>query len=333
MLSCGFSSHISLSVLQLHNQTPFTASLTLFPDERGVDTLYLVVCATFIVEAGRPVRLAEFQRPIRERDEFFGAPGQSSLRYPSEFHLRKPATDVLLLGDAFAGGRPVETLDVSLRVGPLQKTIRVFGDRTFRADGTLSPARPFTRLPLRYEHARGGPDETANPVGIHPRDRLPHLEDPANPLLHPNDRPPPIGFGPLAPTWMPRRQHVGTYDLAWQTLRAPYLPHDFDPRFFCTAPADQILHTPLRGGETIEVLHVWPAPRLRFHLPRCELTTRATIAGRDEPVPLALETVLLEPAERRLDLTWRGALVCDKRIVQIEALDLSLAHLDLGAAP
>lgn len=319
-------------MLQLRNRTPFTATLTLLPDERGVDSLYLVVCAAFTVEPGRPVRLADVQRPLRERDQFYGDPLTSSLQYPCELHLRKPATDILLLGDASAGGRPVDTIDVDLRLGPLHKTVRVSGDRSFRADGTITPARPFTRLPLRYERARGGPDEPCNPVGVAPRDRLPNLEDPARPILHSDDRPPPAGFGPIAPTWTPRRSHVGTYDLAWRTTRAPFLPHDFDPRFFCTAPADQILPTPLRGGETVELLHVWPVPRLRFRLPHCELTARATVAGRDEPVPLHLETVLLEPGEHRLDLTWRGALVCDKRMIQIETLDLALAHLDLGAA-
>lgn len=319
-------------MLQLVNQTPFVATLTLFPDERGVDTLYLVVCARFSIEPGRPLRLADIQRPIRERDEFYGDLRASSLRYPCELHLSKPATCVLLLGEASAGGRPVDSLDVGLRIGPVDKTVRVTGDRVFRADGTLSPPERFTRMPLRYERARGGPDEPGNPVGLDPRDRVPNFADPGRPIEHPDARPPPVGFGPIAPTWAPRRDYVGTYDAAWRSSRAPYLPHDFDARFFCTAPADQILRTPLRGGELVELRNLWPVPHLRFQLPACGLTAEATVAGRIEPLRPVLETLLLEPGERRVELTWRGALACDKRLAQIERVTLTLARFSAGAA-
>lgn len=41
-------------MLQLRNESPFVPGLFLFPDEQGVDTLYVVVKATFELE-GTPV--------------------------------------------------------------------------------------------------------------------------------------------------------------------------------------------------------------------------------------------------------------------------------------
>lgn len=326
-----------LPVLQLCNETPFTTTLTLFPDEHGVDTLYVVVSARFTFH-GNLLRIADDQRPLRSADEFHGPPHSSSLKYPGELHLRKPGTDVLMLGDAAAGGRPVDVIDVGLRIGTLvDKHIRVSGDRSWQAEMPSRP-EPFVRMPLRYERARGGSlpgnsdVDLQNPVGTGHRDRLPNLEDPARPMQHARDTPPPVGFGPIAPAWAPRRDRVGTYDDRWRSSRAPYLPANFDSRFFLTAPHDQILSTPLRGGEPIEMRNFWPTPHLRTRVPHCQLSAQAQVAGKTEPIPLALETLLLEPTEHRLELLWRGALPCDKRMVQIERVDLSIHRLDLGAS-
>lgn len=324
-------------MLQFCNETPFTATLTLFPNEHGVDTLYVVACARFNFRGGA-LRIAEDQRPIRSTDEFHGPPHNSSLKYPGELHLRKPGTDILVLGDAAAASRrPVDVIDVGLRIGNLlDKHIRVTGDRTWQAEGPSRPA-PFARMPLRYERARGGPlpdsDEVdlQNPVGTGHRDRLPNLEDPSRPMRHARDTPPPVGFGPIAPTWAPRRDRVGTYDDHWRTSRAPYLPADFDPRFFLTAPPDQVLSSRLGGGELIELHNFWPAPHLRTHVPDCQLSADAQVAGKTEPIHLALETLLLEPGEHQMELLWRGSLPCDKRMVKIESVDLRVQHLDLGA--
>lgn len=322
-------------MLQLNNETPFTSTLTLFPDEHGVDALYVVVCARFAITGNR-LSISEEQRPLRLADEFYGDPHRSSLRYPGEMHLRKPGTDVLLLGDAAVDGRPVERVDVSLRVGAIDKTIRVTGDRRWRGqEGPASPA-PFYRMPLRYERARGGrrPDtgelDPENPVGTGHHEDVPNLENPARPMQHARDTPPPVGFGPIAPVWSPRRDRVGTYDERWRTTRAPYLPADFDPRYFHTAPADQIYPGILRGGEPIELRNLWPTPHLRLRVPRCDLSASAHVAGTTEPILLSLETLLIEPGEGHVDLQWRGALPCDKRMVHIDRVEIALKKLELG---
>jgi hypothetical protein len=51
-------------------------------------------------------------------------------------------------------------------------------------------------------------------------------------------------------------------------------------------------------------------------------------AGKREVPPVRLETLLLEPDDKRMSLTWRAALRCDKRALRIERI-----HIREEAAP
>ena len=222
-------------MLQLHNHSPFQATIAVFPDVDGVDTLYVVVKSTF--EIGEKVKLADEQLPVTMADEYWGEPGQSSLKYATEMHLTKPGTDVALVGEACAKDEKLSShLDVMLSVGRRTRVVRVFGDR-YWMNGMMgmqvSAALPFQRMPLVYENAYGGVHEVEgeqaqvlfeerNPVGagfLGKRKRkemdgikLPNLEDPENLIRYPEDRPSPVGFGFVAPSWEPRKSFAGTYD-------------------------------------------------------------------------------------------------------------------------
>ena len=341
-------------MLQLRNESPFRANIAVFPDPTGIETLYVTVRAAFQL-AGADLAVAAEQRPIQLADEHTGDPARSSLARAGEVHLLKPGTDVVLLGEAFAPhGRPAASVDVSLSVGPVAKTVRVFGDRTWitGASDRISSPEPFVRMPLVYERAFGGileldPDtgvttlDPRNPAGMgfaRIRGRgaisarvLPNLEDPARLVTHPGDRPAPAGFGFIAPSWAPRRLYAGTYDKAWQRARAPFLPGDFDARYFHAATPDLICKTHLRGGETIEVHNANPSGALRVRVPRCEIEAAVRIAGVTSRPPLFLETVLVEPSERLVSLLFRAAVGCDKHTLDVERVEIAVKRLDLGA--
>lgn len=341
-------------MLQLQNQTPFAPMFAVFPDADGIDTLYATVGATFTL-AGTHLEIATRQVPVQLEDEYANDPLHSSLLMSTELYLEKPSTDIVMIGEAWAPrGRPVSELDVTCSVGPIRKTVRVFGDRawTGRLDVRISSAAPFTRMPLVYERAFGGILEMdshgkptridpRNPVGIGPARAtssgdvilrpLPNLEDPARLIRSPSDEPPPANFAFVAPTWEPRRSYVGTYDEAWRKTRAPYLPNDFDPRFFHVASPDLICKTYLVGGEPVELLNASPCGPLRFRLPVCELELEVRIAGNIERRRLRLETVLLHPGEDRVRLLFRGAIRCDKRALRIQAIRLAVQRLEIGA--
>jgi hypothetical protein len=51
------------------------------------------------------------------------------------------------------------------------------------------------------------------------------------------------------------------------------------------------------------------------------------VAGRVETAAMHLETVLLEPDDDRLCLTWRGAVPVDKAALQVESVRVGLLSL------
>ena len=344
-------------MLQLQNSTPFAAQIAVLPDVRGIDTLYVMVKATFAL--GARLEVADPQPPVLLADEYWGEPGTSSLKYASDVHLTKLSTDLVLVGQAYAPGRkPVAQLDVSLAVGKKKKVVRVFGDREWRPGFLFFPAaktkpEPFKTMPLVYERAFGGlheiegkkPEvlfEPRNPVGSGFAGKrrggklkglaLPNLEDPADFVRSPKSAPAPAGFGFVAPAWEPRRSFAGTYDDAWIKQRAPYLPRDFNPRFFNTAHPDLVCDGYLTGGERVEAVNVTPSAVLSFRLPVCELRATVRVAGREEKPALNMETVLIEPDDARVSLLWRGAVPCDKNPLKVEAIQVELGRLDLDGS-
>lgn len=159
--------------------------------------------------------------------------------------------------------------------------------------------------------------------------KLPNLEDPAQFISKPGDQPPPAGFGSISPAWEPRKSFAGTYDEVWQKKRAPYLPNDFNPRFFNMAHPDMVCRGYLKGGEPVEVINASPNGPLKFKLPICQFGMAVRVAGKAEKPPLHLETVLIEPSAATLCMTWRAALVCDKKSLKVEQIDLALQGLDV----
>lgn len=344
-------------MLQVANHTPFSAALSVFPDTAGVESAYAVVKASFRFGAQGP-ELAEAQAPLLAADVFWGDPMSTSLRAVGEFGLLKTATDVLLIGRAIAPVPDTRVADVSLRVGPVARTVRVFGDRHWeKSGGKWRPSLPQTweRMPLRWELAWGGvapqlgqalPEhEPRNPVGRGlvghdgvPADGqpMPNLEDPKALVNDPKDRPTPACFAPIAPTWLPRRSHAGTYDDAWARKRAPYLPLDFDARFFQVAPPELIAPGFLQGGEAVELAGFTAGAPIRFELPRCGLELAFDFDGTPVAVAPQLEMVLFEPDAGRFQMLWRAVLAVDKKLLRLRQLTVRstvFGHDDANVPP
>lgn len=329
-------------MFHLTNNTPFAAQMIAHPDCRGTDALYVIVKATYRL-MNQPVP-AESQMPIYSKDVYWGEPGASSLKYPADVHPEKPGTDVIVVGEAAAPeGRPMVQMQVSLSIAGRVCHLAVFGERSWDKGLVFTQPgkpKPFTRLPLVYERAFGGVCEIEgknkrlgieekNPVGkgfIDQQSRknpahagLPNIEDVKNLIRSPKDRPVPKGFGAIAPGWQPRRSFAGTFDETWQKTRAPYLPEDFDPRFYHAAHPDLIFSDYLKGGEPVILVNLSVKGRLNITLPKDEPRIEVNATGRYETVKARLETVLIEPTDERLCLTWKAALSTGKKITGAKA--------------
>lgn len=329
---------------QVDNRTPFAAERGWVRDRNGAEVWLVAVKCTFDIGPDGTTDVAKEQPPVLRVAECHGEPGKSSVKYDADLVLTKTATDVIVVGHAHApGGRPATQLDAGFRIGPLQKVIRVFGDRVWQEDG-ISPPGPFETMPLVYERAFGGADirspqperdwDWRNPAGTGfavARENivgraLPNLEYPDEPVREWEDRPRPAGFGAIAGHWQPRVGLAGTYDDAWMKTRMPLLPEDFDDRFFQCAPADQQVPGFLRGGEPVVLRHLTPGGDLRFFLPKVFLgfETRFYDGTRQVHRERRLHTVILEPDHPRVSLVFQSALPCHFKVQKLQRTIVTL---------
>lgn len=295
-------------------------------DVSGRSVLVTIAKIAYHVDASGIVSLAEGV-PIRMADEPSSDTANASPRYPSDLAAHKPGTDVVFVGTAYPRpGRAVTEQLVSVRVGPVAKTVRVFGTRVLQASllGGVAPgpAQPLTPTPLVYELAQGGtdPDEPnafdpRNPVGIgFARSRATLEGRPAHRLEVPRGGGrEPAGFGPIPAHWSPRRELAGTFDEAWRTTRAPFAPADADGHHACVAHPDLWSAEPLAGDEPVEVLGATPEGAWRFRLPRHHPSFRARVNGVEQWLETHLDTYLVDGDARRVELTWRAAIAIPRK--------------------
>ena len=311
-------------VLDLTNKTLYSCQMLPMTAKNGANILRIVLKASYYIKKDGTVYLSDEQPEIVMEDQYWGEPGQSSVRYESDIVLDKPYTDIVVNGYARAlGERPVKQMDVSLAYqGRTIKTVRVFGDRRWDKGlygWRMAPPEPFQRMPLTYDRAYGGSDEK----GSEPRNRsgvgyvtsldkkfigslVPNVEFPKDLIRRPKDSPPPAGFGIISKHWEPRLSFAGTYDELWLKDGFPLLPDDFDMRFNQSVMPDQWIKERPKGCEIIEIKGMTTEGIFRIELPSCEMNIALYYTDRSEEKMMDLDTVLIEPDEKKVILTWRA---------------------------
>jgi hypothetical protein len=323
------------------NTTGMLAGITAFTDKDGRDYAVVVVKGTFVVGSGGEVALAKEQAELVYADQFYGEPGESSIKYECDFAPAKPSPEVIVRGYAFApAGQSVTELDVAAEVGDWSKRVKVFGDRQWTLGltrVTATPPQPFSQIPLVYERAFGGWDRTHAKPEKHAVERrnlvglgfqthsdlakiagrpLPNIEYPSDRMQAWSDKPRPAGFGILGRNWLPRSGFAGTYDQAWMDHKLPFLPDDFDERYFQMTPADQQL-SKLVGGETVRCTNLAPDGPLVFELPQIEIPIVFRFRDREVKHLPTPDTLLIEPHRRRFLLTWRSRVPVGRKFVAL----------------
>lgn len=232
----------------LHTTTECLEEFTVVSGKADTGATIFSVLAkrTYNIIPNQRAARSKRSNPLLKIDEYYdrGDPEWSTVKYETDLVPYKLATDVVVIGKAYAPlTEPAAQLDVSVEIAGLKKTIRVTGDRhcVYRANGSpkFTEPIPFTEMELRYEKAYGGKDTKSNPEMpfFYPRNTmgtgvviqntpetvddlpLPNLEYPDD-LLTPerillgeperwNPQPLPAGFGWFQRTWYPRCSHVG----------------------------------------------------------------------------------------------------------------------------
>jgi hypothetical protein len=328
---------------QVANSTPFAAAGNWVRDRDGGEVWLVAVRCAFLIHPDGTTVVSDEQEPPVVAPVYREDPAKSSMVYDCDFYLTKPNTDILLNGHAYApGGEPTTRVDVTMRVGPVSKSLRVTGDRMYEKGLlgiTAGSLQPFTKMPIIYERAYGGrepdppkkPDrpqlEVRNPVGTGfapvSGKLAPNIEYSGLSLGNK-----PAGFGPIPPHWTPRVKYAGTYDAAWQKDRQPLYPKDLDDRFFLCSPEDQRPKQFLSGGEPVELLNLTPGGRLAFVLPRVAFGFETLFRGGDLVRHRGrLHTVILEPDVPRVILVWRSELPCHPRVLKLQKTMVAMKRI------
>jgi uncharacterized protein YjbI with pentapeptide repeats len=271
---------------------------------------------------------------LLEADMWKAATAELGPETPLDAAVPKPRGEILLAAKGYPVGKVARpACSVRVKLGPIDKTLWIVGDRVWRRGAASDPV-PFTEMPIRWENAFGGPGFAQNPLGkgfapageIHP---LPNVEDPKHLVGSPRDRPAPAGFGAYDMMWPQRHEKIGTYDEKWLKERFPGFAADFDPSFFNTAPADQQLPGYFAGDEAFSLENMHPdKPLLESRLPR--LKARVFVNQKAEgglalrEVGTRVDTVVLIPHLEKGIVIFRGTIP----VAEEDAADV--AHLVAG---
>ena len=317
--------------MELLNATKMIVGYTqgMLPD--GRELLVVVIKGTFdLPKNGENARLSAVQLPLVEADTFTGEPGFSAPLYESDYAPVKPNCDVILNGSAYAPrGKPTREVGVGIKVGRIAKAFNVVGDRTWEAGVTgigISFAKPFLKKEISYDVAFGGSDRFSedeaehaafmpNPTGTGYRKGLtsgpidgtpvPNTEERKKPVKSPLGHYEPMSFGPVARGWQPRAKHAGTYDDDWLENIFPFLPADFDNRYFQCAPEDQQTDY-LQGEEDVTLINLTPDGNRTFQVPRIDVPVVFFYQnGEQIHATPVVDSLYIEPDNDRFVLLWR----------------------------
>lgn len=347
-----------MQLLHVDNYTPFEwfAFEKMGPGKRMYDVV-IVKAAYSLSLIGQRYELAPLPKGelpvIHMADEPYERNGSAyaSLRFAGDVVLYKPATDFFITGyatppDTLATSWAAEIIVQANGKEHMQRMVfhgKRYWQWTLLKGWSLSKPQLTDKVALRYELSYGGsfPKDdhweryTSNPVGegyfpvqrmdrdvYYPAAQIELASDPLR-AVDRSIRVP--ALGPIARTWVARKQFAGTYDSKWkEELRrsqtADY-PADFNPKFFQAAHPEWNFSPFMQGNERIEAAGLTGSHLLVAKLPGCQLfLSGQSDQGQLHSQRMNLDTVELNLETKRLSVVWR--------LTMDQAMKLSAARID-----
>jgi hypothetical protein len=278
--------------MYVNNRTRFEFLPVPGYDKEGCEVFTNIVKGTFSIGRAGALAVADAQIPVEMADSYWGEPALSPVKYESDLALFKTTTDLVLTGSACGrGGRKTRSVEVTFGVGPAIKT------------AILTCAEPRERIPLslleELPDKRSGP--SVNRFGN--------------------------GLGFYAKTQPARLKYAGTYDEAWRKSRAPFLPADFNYRFFSCAYPELRTETYLMGGEKVFADGVSPEGPLWFYLPRIKVEVKTVFEHKSVICGSALDTVIFDADTLQILLLWRQMVPCHNMIKDIRGFEIDTSSI------
>ncbi|HTJ98914.1 MAG TPA: DUF2169 domain-containing protein, partial [Bordetella sp.] len=249
--------------------------------------------------------------------------------------IPKADAEFLVSGAAYTRHQDDKTAcAVQVRVGDLEKSLLVFGDR-YWVDGRATAPAAFDAMRVDWAHAYGGADHPANPLGLGTQARrvngvdaipLPNVEHTQGRISRPGQAVPPAGFDAIAPDNPARFARMGTqYGQQWLERDFPGFAADMDWHYFNAAPQDQWWNgrTEVPAGAEYEIWNMHPDRAVqRGHLPdwrvRCFADRHGSV-GELREIAMRLTTAWFFPHHERVLLIWHGA----TEITESDAADIA----------
>ena len=275
--------------MHVKNDTPFRFIALPGYDKEGREVLTNVVKGTFSLSGTRPLRIADEQSPISMADEYWGDPGCSPIKYESDLAVFKPFSDLILVGSAcHSGGEKFRKMEVAFGCGQTRKR------------ATVEHPEAVEKIPLSL------------------------LEDFGGGTGGKGSRSAGTGFGFFPKQYPPRSGFAGTYDERWKRERFPFLPSDFDYRFFQAAYPELITGRYLMGNERIFAENVSPGGTIVVDLPGVEIVVESMFERKTVRAAAVLDTVVMDADGARMLLVWRQMLPCQGMVQEIRGFRITM---------
>ncbi|MDN6886511.1 DUF2169 domain-containing protein [Variovorax sp. CAN2819] len=238
--------------------------------------------------------------------------------------MPKRSAEFLATGHAYTAHQQTRNqCMVKMRVGTIEKSLRVSGDR-YWLDRRATPPRDFESMPLDWQRAYGGASFADNPLGIGADEetingvrtrRLPNIEAPDALIQRHDQQLTPAGFGAIDVMWPRRFARVGKdYGERWAREDFPAFSGDMDWHLFNAAPEDQWWRDTdsIPGGASYEIWNMHPGkPCQEGRLPDWRARCFLTLAGEAgettfTDVPMRMTTAWFFPHRERIVLIYHG---------------------------